>query len=248
VTLRDPRLAGTGGVRLLGILKNAFPNSGDAMSKGSFAGLPRGIVQSGSPWDEWYAVVVWADTEGRLQVLIDTLLEELQSRSRTFYEQLKLWNESRGVTSIAAVTPEIFRALELIGSSPDPTGVEDQILLLSQVLAELVRVLADPRAPEIGFGGMADSTRSARRARDAARQASAAVDAFLFEVQSASSFLNETITASDRDRTDRLMSRGVLVRHLLGQRVVVDASVSALLETLLAVFPTALDVKAVPGR
>jgi hypothetical protein len=245
MTFRDPRLAGRDGMRLLGILVEAFPNSGDAMNKGNFAGLPRGLVQSGKPWDEWYAVVQWADAEGRLQVLIDALLVELKDRK--ICQELELWNQSRGVAEIADVTPQILRALETIRSTPDPTRVEDRVRLLSQDIAGLVRKLADPRTPELGFGGLADSVRSARRATNAARQASAAVDTFLFEIESAASFLEENANASDRDRADRLVSRSVVVGHLLDQRVVVDVAVSALLETLLASFPAALDVGASSG-
>lgn len=242
MTFRDPRLAGAGGARLIGILVEAFPDSRDAINKGSFAGLPQGAVGSSTPWNEWYAVIRWVDSEGRLQVLIDVLLEELHVQGRKIHRELSEWNKSRNVSNIAEATPQILRSLEMITSAPDPTTVEDQLLLLSTTLAELARRLADPRAPEVGFGGMADSARVARRAKDAARHASAAVDAYLFEVQAASTFLGESFTTHDRDRAEGLLAHGLVMRHLLDQRVLVDAVVSALLDALLAAFPTALDV------
>lgn len=238
---RDPRLQdGLKRTKLVQLISDARPHIVEAMMIGSRVPVDSARINQTLASTAWESVILEADALGRFDQLLEILIQDLGDSLAA--GELSTWERSIPFKNLQAAAQEVRSLLETITSVQNPATVEFELGRLSQFLARMTRTLSAPDAAEEAFGGLRDSAQQARRARDAARQASASADSLVYQVHNATDFLSrEPMGSNPRDVTDFLTAQGLLVRQLLQERSDLDRSVTSLLETLHGMLPAPSD-------
>lgn len=233
----DPRLQdGLNRTRLIQIVSTARPNVTDAMLIASRVPVDQARIIPTHAYNAWESVIVEADAAGHFDQLLRILIQDLGDNMAA--RELSAWARHVPLADLNRAVNDIRNLLEAVTSVQNLATVDFELRRLCQTLASMTRALADPEAPERAFGGLGDSVQQARRARDAARQASASADSLLYQVDNVGDFLNrEPAGLNPRDLTDHFTAQGLLVQHLLSQRAELDRAVTSLLDVLHAIWP-----------